>query len=41
MSTNDQRREDRNSVTRAVLGVFAIIAFALAILCLVLFVIFA
>lgn len=41
MSTNDQRRGDGNSSLRAVLGVLAIVAFAAAILCLVLFVVFA
>lgn len=41
MSANDQRREQENSSQRAILGVLAIIAFAAAILCLVLFVVFA
>lgn len=40
MSTNDDGREDGNSSGRAELGVLAIVAFALAILCLVLFVFF-
>lgn len=39
MSTDDEGREDGNAM-RAVLGVFAVIAFALAILCLVLFAVF-
>ena len=41
MATNDQGQGDGNSAVRAVLGVLAIIAFATAILCLVLFVVFA
>lgn len=41
MSTNDRSCEDGNSSLRAVLGVLAIIGFAAAIFCLVLFVVFA
>lgn len=41
MSTDGQRRDNGNSAQRAVLGVLAIIAFAAAILCLVLFVVLA
>jgi hypothetical protein len=40
MSMNDDRRNDEESSARAVLGVLAIVAFALAIFCLVLFVAF-
>jgi hypothetical protein len=39
MSMNNEGRDDGTAM-RAVLGVFAVIAFALAILCLVLFVVF-
>ena len=39
MTTNDEGRDDGNSA-RDVLGVLALIAFAFAILCLVVFVVF-
>lgn len=41
MSTDDESREEGNSSASAVLGALAVIAFAFAILCLVLFVVFA
>jgi hypothetical protein len=41
MAANDQGQGDGNSAVRAVLGVLAIITFATAILCLVLFVVLA
>jgi len=40
MSMNGDRRNDEESSSRAVLGVLAIVAFALAIFCLVLLVAF-
>lgn len=41
MATRDERREEQNASLRGALGLLAVVAFAAAIFCLVLFVVLA